>query len=187
MRLRVFFTIGWILLTGGQGSAHVSWQTARQGDPAQYPADPNAYRSPMVLDTIFAAGDRSLWKDGKWFTLHEWWELGRFTCDGVGLRGGNDRKKKWDEGLEMRVHDLPGGNLEVRMRVGVRNPRNNHDKIVSVFLEVLNGEDLVASDSLRIQAEDDGDVHDAKLKWTIPTSSLRPTTKLRITMKTENY
>ncbi len=187
MRLRILVLIGCALLGGGQRPAHVFAQTARQGDASAFPVDPNAFRSPMVLETIFAAGDRSRWKDGKWFTTPEWWELGKFSCDGVGLRAGNDRKKKWDEGLEMRVHDLPGGNVEVRMRVGVRNPRNNHDKMVSLYIEVLNGDEHVASESLRIQAEGDGDVHDAKLKWLIPTSSLRPTTKLRITMKTEDY
>ncbi len=54
-------------------------------------------------------------------------------------------------------------------------------------LEVVNGDEVLARESVRIKPEDDGDGHIKNLRWTIPASSLHPTTKLRITMTTQNY
>ena len=163
-------------------------QTAKQGDPAKV-TDATAFHSPMILETIFAAADRSLWHNGKEFTLPEWWELGKFTCDGVSLRMDSDRRKKWDSGINMKVRDLPGGSVEVKMKVGVLNPKHNSDKMVTLLLEVVNGDEVVAAQSVKIPAKDDGGGHQENVKFTIPGSSLRldPITKLRITMTTQKY
>src|SRR5262245_63879596 len=60
-------------------------QTARQGDP-NAARTATEYHSPMILDTVFPATDSSLWGKGEWFTVDEYHELGRFTCDGVSLK-----------------------------------------------------------------------------------------------------
>ena len=74
-------------------------QTVRHGDAS--PTRPNAFRSPMVIETVFPANP-SLWMDteslagfkpgrpthgklGEWFSTPEWYALGKFTCDGVSL------------------------------------------------------------------------------------------------------
>lgn len=162
-------------------------QTAKQGDAASLPADPTEFHSPMVLETAFAAGDRTLWNGGKAFSLPEWWELGKYKCDGVSVRMDPDRKRQWDPGLEMRVRDVPGQKVEVKLEIGVRNPKHNLDKMVDLFLEVMNGEEVIGSKSLSIKAKDNGEGNQEDIKWTFPANELHPSTKLRITMKTRNY
>ncbi len=48
-----------------------SAQVVTQGEPGSS-QDPNAFRSPMVVETVFAAANRSLWKQpGDWFDVPE--------------------------------------------------------------------------------------------------------------------
>jgi hypothetical protein len=169
-------------------------QTAKQGDPG-HPADQTVFTSPMVLETAFAASDRSLWKrrdlreGGRdWFTVPEYQQLGKFRCDGVSLRGDTDRKHEWDSGLYMSARELPDGGVDVGIWAKVFNPRQNHDKLVTLFLEVVNGETVSAKVAMPpIKVRDRAEPEDGKASLLLPASALLPTTKLRITVTTQNY
>lgn len=166
-----------------------SAQTATQGDPAKV-TDPNAFHSPVIVETVFPAADRSLWNNGKEFSIPEWWELGKLSCDGVYFRSDSDRKTKWDPAIKLKVRDSPGGNVEIKMMVAVQNPKHNHDKMVTLLLEVVDGDDVLASQSVRIKAPDNGEgQQEENVRFTLPLSSLKlvPMTKLRITMRTQDY
>ena len=70
-------------------------QTVKQGDPTAPAADPNEFHSPMVIETVFAPADPSLWKNEEWtpqkpkpwkrgtFTVPEYHDLGKYSCDGL--------------------------------------------------------------------------------------------------------
>lgn len=156
-------------------------QTAKQGTDADRGA--TEFRSPMVLETTVA-------EEG------DWWKLGRFFCDGVSLRGEReegffwDRPKteQWQPGLTMKMRDLPGGKVEVTFGVSVNNRKHNHDKVADVRLEIVNGDEIVATETARIKAQDDGDDHGTKIKTVLPSrEAIKPTTKLRLTMTTKDY
>lgn len=52
--------------------------------------------------------------------------------------------------MSMKVRTLPGGKLGVALTVSVSNPKKNEDKMVSLVLEVLNGDEVVAKESVAI-------------------------------------
>lgn len=164
-------------------------QTARQGDPNK-PVARTQFSSPMVLETVFAAADRSLWGKGRWFTIEEYHELGRFTCDGVSLR--NDysvRKGTWDSGLWMAVKPVDDSGVRVKIRAIVHNPRHNHDKLVNLVFEVLNGDRVERTVEMPpIPVEDNTDEVDKEVGFILPVAVLRtdPMTRLRITMTTKD-
>ena len=155
-------------------------QTARQGTEADREA--TEFRSPMVLEADFNAAG-------------EWWKLGRFHCDGVALRGESDegffwdrpKTERWRSGLTVKMRDLPGGKVEAKFVVSVNNRKHNQDKMVDVRVQIVNGDDVVASETARIKAKDDGDDHNKKIVMTYPAAAIQPTTKLRITMTTKDY
>ena len=77
-------------------------QTVKQGDPNAPVADPTEFHSPMVIETVFAPADPSLWKSDEWtptkpkpwrsgeFTTAEYYDLGKYSCDGLSIRNGSD-------------------------------------------------------------------------------------------------
>jgi hypothetical protein len=162
-------------------------QTAHQGDPNSGIGSTD-FHSPMVLDTIFAPADRALWDKGGWFTVKEYQELGRFTCDGVSLRSDYDRRKgTWDAGLEMAVKPLDDGKVRVKIRAIVYNPKHNHDKRVSLYFEIQNGDQRVETATMPpIKAEDKNDDFDGEVSVVVSADALKtdPMTRLRITMTT---
>lgn len=186
----------------------VNAQIATQGD-ARTRADPTEFHSPMVLSTVFAAADPSLWVSDAWtpedhkswrkgaFTTPEYHDLGKFTCDGLSLRGDyNNRKNTWESGLSMEVHKLAGQRVEVRIRATVTNPghgHNVHDKVATLVLDVLNGEESVASTTMAIKVSaswvgkvEDND-REARLVLAADNLKTNPVTRLRITMSTRDY
>lgn len=148
-----------------------------------------SYVSPMIVETDFAAANRSLWNNGKAFIIPDWYELGKVSCDGVHLRGDSDRKTGWEPFMRMRAKEGPDGSVEVRLAIGVQNPKHNEDKLVTLLLEVLNGSERVGSESIEIKAEEDGEGHFKDVVFNMLAKSLHstPMTKLRITMSTTNY
>src|SRR6267142_5543949 len=80
------------------------------------------FTSPMILKTVFAATDRSLWGKGDWFAVDEYRNLGKFTCDGVSIRRHyRHRHETWDAGLEVSVRSKISDTVQVRTRITVRN------------------------------------------------------------------
>jgi hypothetical protein len=175
-------------------------QTARQATTGP---GPNEYHSPMVIETVFAAADRSLWdkKENKrygryWFTVTEYHDLGKFTCDGISITDPTegdlwDRIKhegQWASGLFMSAKELPGDKVDLGIRVKITNPKGNHDKRVTFTFEILNGDQIAASAVMKpIKIEEKSFGDDGKLYITLPTATALGATKFRITMTTENY
>ena len=174
-------------------------QTVRHGDAS--PTRPNAFRSPMVIETVFPANP-SLWMDtdslagfkpgrsthgklGEWFSTPEWYALGKFTCDGVSIRGDALSDGSWnDAGLTMRIKPLSGAFL-VMLAATLHNPELNPDKTATVSFEVLNRDSVIAQDSLRIQTKDQGKGgHSGNVKLVLSKNQLASATKLRITTTT---
>jgi hypothetical protein len=181
------------------GSTAFRAQVVKQGDP-DAKLSPTAFHSPMIIETVFAAVDRSLWSQAvqpsgrvetAWFEAPEYNALGKFTCDGIAFHGNFiDRKKEtWKSGLAMQARTQPGDQAEVTIRVSLFNPENNHDKSVTLFLEFLNGSDVAASTTMGpLKVEDKGHGYDAQARMTLPISALKtePPTKLRITMSAKD-
>jgi hypothetical protein len=176
-------------------------QTVGQGDASAAPALPNAFHSPMVIETVFPASP-SLWMDkdslagfkpgrsthgklGKWFSTPEWYALGKFTCDGVSLRGDARPDGSWNgAGLTMRVKPQSGAFL-VMLAATIHNPERNPDKTATVSFEVLKSGDVIAKDSVRIHTKDNGrGGHSGTVKLMLSKNQLASATKLRITTTT---
>jgi hypothetical protein len=190
-------------------SASALGQTAKQGDAS---ADPTVFHSPMVLEAAFAPADRSLWVSDEWtaakeaindikpwrsgyFTTVEYHGLSKFSCDGVSLRGDSDDgffwnrppTPQWRSGLTMKQRDLGEGNIEIKVVVLLTNPKHNHDKMVMLRLDVVNGDDVVSSATLRSNVEEGDSAHRATTNLVIASTSIQPTTRLRLTMTTQDY
>ncbi len=172
-------------------------QTVRQGETE--PVIPHVFRSPMVIETIFAATDRATWGKRDWLEPEEYHALGEYTCDGVALRGnvyqghkrhiGRDRGG-WDAGLAMRVREEPAGILQVGIRASAWNRRHNHDKAVTLFFEVISGTAVIGSGVLGpIGTKDNETSSDGAVMIRVPIAALKAelSTKLRITMTTKDY
>ena len=162
-------------------------QVARQGTNP----DPNAFTSPMVLEASFVAADRSIWGNKSWHEGPDYKALGKYTCDGVALRGDPDPKtKEAATGLALRARELPGGKLEVTIGFWLLNPSHNHDKRITVFLEVLDGAEVVAHTTLGpIEVEDKGHTKPVSFPFVIPTAVLttEQAMKMRLTVTAKDY
>ena len=185
-------------------AAALTAQTAKQGDAAALPIED--FHSPMVIEAAFAPADQSLWVRDDWspenkkpwktgrFTIPEYHGIGRFTCDGLSIRDDySKRSKTWRSGLRMSTEPLSDGRVKVHVNVVISNPGEVHDKIVSVLLEVLNGEEKIASGSVQIRVTGrwthKAIEKDESAELIVPVDSLRrdPITKLRITMSTKDF
>jgi len=178
-------------------------QTARQGTAEEVPEAGTSFHSPMILETTFAPADRSLWVSDEWtpsdrrpwksgtFTTAEYYALGKFSCDGLFFRNGN-RNGSWNTGLLMKVKPK-GATTEVTMIAEVTNPGTVHDKTATLLFEVLNGEEVIGTSTIRIKAKMNwrGRMadYDGETTFSVPTVALKqdPVTQLRITMTTQDY
>ncbi len=183
----------WITLLGAltlpATDLHLRAQTARQGD-ANANSTPTAFHSPMVLETVFVLADRAMW--GGTALVQEYNALGKYTCDGLALRGNtvNTVTGAWQSGLWMKARELANGKLEVSITVLVFNPKHNHDKKVTIFFEILDGDRVVATTTLGpFEVEDKGHAQDGSTRFALPTDTLKndPPMKLRITMTAKDY
>jgi hypothetical protein len=177
-------------------------QTVKQGD-AKDVVDPNEFHSPMVIETVFAPADPALWRDENWtpgkpkpwgrgeFTTAEYYDLGKYTCDGLSIHDGN-RDGTWYSGLVMEVKNK-GGDVHVTIKAQVTNPGHIHDKFVTLLFEVINGDDVVGKTTIGLKVKQNWrakkEVTDKESTLVLPASALRkdPLTKLRITMTTQDY
>lgn len=155
-------------------------QSAQQGDPRKNPGGYEDFHSPMILETIFLATNRAVWtwNGENWATSPEYARLGHFRCDKISIYG-----------LEMQAREVPGARAEVRFRVRLKNPDQNHDKRLTVLFEVMNGEQVDATFKLGpLEVEEDRAVTKT-IGTLLPIAALKadPRTKLRITMTAWDY
>jgi hypothetical protein len=161
-------------------------QQAQQG-VASAPVGGTSFNSPMVLTASLAAVDRSLWGKGDWFSIEEYRELGKFTCDGVSLRRPDVGliKKPWKSGLELAARLKDAGTVEVRVRLNVYNPAANHDKSVTVVIELLDGAVMLQSWTVGpLKVEDKGTGVKGYTALLVPLDRLirQPFLSLRLTV-----
>jgi hypothetical protein len=179
-------------------SALAFGQTAKQGD-----FGPNAFRSPMVLETVFPPADPSLWVSYDWtpskpkpwksgeFTTVESHGLGKYSCDGLYFRNSN-RNGSYYSGLDMIKVKPVGSDTAVWFKAYVSNPGGGiPDKFVTLVFEVLHSDEVVATAKTVIKARADRsgsqDSYDSDdLKLVVPSSKLAGS-RLRITMTTQDY
>lgn len=183
----------WITLLGAltlpATNLHLRAQVAKQGELNANVAA-TAFQSPMVLETVFVLADHAMWRGTS--LVQEYNALGKYTCDGLALRGNivNKETGAWQSGLAMTAKELAGGKLEISINVLVFNPKHNHDKRVTMFFEILDGNLVVATKTLGpFEVEDKGKASDASTKLVLPTDMLKndPPMKLRITMTAKDY
>ena len=164
-------------------------QTVKQGEtPAA--SDKTIFTSPMILETVFAAADRSLWDPtkghpmGAWFSAPEYEGLVEYSCDGVHLRHFDHKQKTWQSGLAMSVMPGEGGMLNVAVRAMIDNPKKNHDRKIEVLFEVMNGDKVVASTTVKRGVEE-GDEKPLLTHFTLAPADLiqEPMTRLRLTIR----
>jgi len=167
---------------------NTSAQNVTQGDLTAAAAK-TAFQSPMIVNTVLAAADRSLWQTGKWFSVKEYEDLGRFTCDGLSLR--RDYKPKhetWTAGLLTSAEPVSTEKVRVRFKATINNPDDNHDKVVKLLLEVMHGQTVVKSVAMSGIGVEEGQSGSGQASVILSTSDLEtdPPPTLRITMTTEN-
>lgn len=184
-------------------------QSVKQGEVSAIPRSANAFRSPMIIETAFPGANSDIWKEkpGTWFTHPEWIALGKYTCDGVSLRVGLPQMNRFrdpadltsDEELlrprpaiKMKVQpkkDKNSSELELTFEFAVINPKANHDKIVSILIELLdsNGAAIQVA-SLEIKARDNAfQTEPEAVKVPMNDSNLKIIQKMRLTVTTENF
>jgi hypothetical protein len=157
----------------------------------QASVEKTSYESPMTLETVFAAADPSLWdpsqghQPGDWFSVEEYQDLGRYSCDGVFLRHKyNRRQESWQPGLAMSVTQAQDGKLKINVRAVVDNPEDNHDRQVETRFEVIRSGKVIASRTVK-KAIEEGDEKSFIAPFDLAASDLTrdPMTILRLTLK----
>jgi len=164
------------------------------GEPVvaqQASVEKTSYESPMTLETVFAAADPSLWdpsqghEPGAWFSVEDYKDLGRYSCDGVFLRHKyNRRQETWQPGLAMSVTQVPYGKLKISVRAVVDNPDDNRDRLVEALFEVIQNGKIIASRTVKKSVEE-GNEKTLTAPFDLAASDLTrdPMTKLRVTLK----
>jgi len=121
----------------------------------------------------------------------EYEALGKYSCDGVLFHGNftNKARTAWVPGVEMKAQNGTGGTAAVTIQLHFFNPSHNHDKDLTVVLEVLNGTEVVISNKVGPKDVEDKN-HDYPITTTmiVPADALKqdPMTKLRITVTTKD-
>lgn len=144
---------------------------------------------PLTIEVDFAAADRSLWGDGGWFSTPDYHALGKLTFGGVALRANHSKRRgTWDSGLDMSARERRDGMIEVKVRATVNNPSDNHDRRITVRLDVVNGGRPVQSGTIGpFEAEDNGNDVSGQTTLAIRRDDLMtsPMTRLRLTLTAE--
>ena len=124
-----------VILLGAVASAqNVTGPASRES-----PQGPRNFGAPMVIETRLAATDRSLWRGAEWFSIDEYHEIGRYSCEGVSLRRGYDTLAgTWQSGLELTVVPRGDKKVAIHFRATVTNPPGNDDKGVTIAIELLD-------------------------------------------------
>jgi len=185
MRLTVVSVFSaWLAVLTIHGGAAA--QVARQGIPV---TSPNAFTSPMVLEASFVAADRSIWGDKSWHEGPDYKALGKYTCDGIALRGATDKQtNEAATGLAMRAREISGDKLEVTIGLWLLNPSRNHDKLVTILVEVLDDAEVVARTTLGpMEVEDKGHTQARSFPFVMPTAVIKNAAmRMRLTMTTRD-
>lgn len=140
---------------------------------------------PLVIDTEFAALDRSLWKNGAWFSVPAYHALGEQAVEKVMIRRRNNTKAKtWESGLEVSATARGADTFVVKIRLTLTNPNGNHDKTVTTLVEVMQGEVSVRKATIKMEVES-GEDKNGEATLTLPADLLssQPPLGLRLTMK----
>ena len=144
--------------------------------------------APLVINTQFAALDRSLWGKGEWFSVPAYHALGEEVFDKVVIRRHhNDKAGTWESGLEMSAAMKGAGTVQVKARLTVLNPKGSHDKTVMVLMEVVQGDTTVQKANLKMDIESEEE-KSSEATFLLPLDLLntQPAPSLRLTMRTEN-
>ena len=143
---------------------------------------------PLVIDTQFAALDRSLWKNGAWFSVPAYHDLGDQDVQKVMIRRrNNDKAKTWESGLEMSATTRGAGTIVVRTRLTMVNPKGNHDKTVTTLLEVMQGDMTVQKATIKMEVESN-EAGSGEATLTLPSDVFdsQPPLRLRLTMRAQD-
>ena len=129
---------------------------------------------------------------GKETSIPEWYELGRYTCDGVSLREEvKSHGTEWEEpGLRIsELSHLLNGNYEVTLEATLFNPKGNQDRLVTLNYELLDGSGQqmqTASRTYKLVAKaKSGENADVVLLLT--PDEMQRITSLRLSMSTKTY
>ena len=89
----------------------------------------------------------------------------------------------------MRAMELREGKLQVTILLRLFNPSHNHDKLVTVLLEVLDGAEVVARTTLGPIEVEEGDTKSKSFPFVIPTAVLKieEAMKMRLTVTTKDF
>ncbi|MEX2383085.1 MAG: hypothetical protein WEB59_00635 [Thermoanaerobaculia bacterium] len=199
-----------ILLPGGV----LASQEAKQGSAKDIPVEPTSFVSPMVLETVFPVANPETWMDteslqpGKkpehvesgWFSVPEWYRLGKYTCDGVSLREAvskgvwGAKTGVWEQpGLQMRVDR--DEKTTVKVKAIIYNPPSNHDKRVRIQFDVLTSNGVLMSETGVRDVEETVKFHfmpgtggkAVTVKFLFTPEELAQVTGLRLTISTLDY
>ena len=188
MKIRTIGCFGILLAVVGTFSSNVALDVQQGAFGA---AESSVFNSPMIITTAFAATNRALWGDGGWFAVDDYKKLGRFTCEGVSIRRDySHRGQTWDAGLELAARVKSPGVVQVKARVSVYNPKHNHDKAVTVLLEIMDGDQVLRTATVGpIKIEDNGGEEDERASLLVPMELLakKPSPTLRLTVIAKNY
>ena len=88
----------------------------------------------------------------------------------------------------MRARELPGDKLEVTIGLWLLNPSHNHDKLVTILVEVLDDAEVVARTTLGpMKVEDKGHTQARSFPFVMPTAVIKTEAmRMRLTMTTKD-
>ena len=143
-----------------------------------------------MLEASFVAADRSIWGDKSWHEGPDYKALGKYTCDGIALRGDPDKtdKRNRNRARDAGQGDFPEAELEVTIGLWLLNPSHNHDKLVTILVEVLDGAEVVARTTLGpMEVEDKGHTQARSFPFVMPTAVIKNAAmRMRLTMTTKD-
>ena len=160
--------------------------------PASPPADSRMLVAPtscvaslMIVETRLASIERTGWREDYWHAVDG--EVATAVCDGVAIRGHDGRSTGTRQsGLEMAVTPKDADTAHVALDVTLTNPGGNHDRRVTIAIEVRDGDTVVHTGSLKTLVQD-GAERTSQTTFDLPASLLigQPLPILRLTLAIE--
>jgi hypothetical protein len=145
---------------------------------------------PLNITGPWSLSSAKFFGDGREWSIPEWYALGRDACDGIYLREEvTSHGKKWEEaGLRTEIRRIKSG-FEVTVEATLYNPKGNHDKLVTLFFEVLSADGEKIATGSRVQKAPDNakSGNNADAVFLLSPEEIQRVARLRLTMTTKDY
>jgi len=145
---------------------------------------------PLGINGTWSLSSPRFFGDEKEWSTAEWYALGRSACDGIYFREEvTSHGTKWEEpGLRTEIRRVKSG-FEVTVETTLYNPKDNHDNLVTLFVELLSsdGETIATGSRVQRAPANAKSGNNADVVFLLLPEEIQKVARLRLTMTTKDY